>query len=618
MKVICGIIFIICMVGNTAVMAEMEDPYKILKQHTEASGGIDAQMAVETKYVEGSIEIHGTGLKGTFKRWDQSPLKYRQEVDLGVFKQVSGDFGEFRWHIDPNGKLQINKDPTTMDERKLQGYMDDFEFLNRDSDVFTVTHQGMENVDDVPCHLIRITNNINDDINVWAIRSTDFYKVRETQTSPDMESDTLLSDFRDVNGVVVPFRQETFVKTINQRQTSQFSEYRVNPQVDPLIFTPGETQSRDFRFTEGDRSLDIPFEFIENHIYLKIMLDGRETLWVLDSGAGRSVIEKNFAESLGLKLEGQIEGKGAHGTVDVSFTTLPPFSLPGVEFTEQKIIAIDLAGLFQRALDLDVKGILGYDFLSRFVTKIDFANEKLSLYNPETFKYKGPGTVLETPIQGNMFAVPVTVDGKYTGNWTLDLGAGGSGFHYPFAEKNGLLTRSGVQIMARGAAAKFTETAALFETITIGEFTLHKPILGVPSAKGEGAFASEERIGNLGNTVFRHFTLYLDYHRQQVIFEKGADFETVFPVDGSGLQFERTDTGEIAVVFIAPGMPGEKSGFREGDVITAINGIPMEHFNGIRAIRGILKEDPGTKYTFDISRGKDTKILKLRLKNLFR
>ena len=48
-------------------------------------------------------------------------------------------------------------------------------------------------------------------------------------------------------------------------------------------------------------------------------------------------------------------------------------------------------------------------------------------------------------------------------------------------------------------------------------------MIGIPPGELVGAFGSVEISGNLGNSFFRRFVLYLDYERQEVIFERGEN-----------------------------------------------------------------------------------------------
>ena len=118
---------------GTVSGAQLNDPYEVLNKYYQALGGLDKLKANKTSHVEGTIVIEGTGLQGTFLEWAEAPIKKRQDVDLTIFKQQSGDNGEFPWQVDQNGKLQIVKDETRLKDRTVDSLLGEFEHLNRNS-----------------------------------------------------------------------------------------------------------------------------------------------------------------------------------------------------------------------------------------------------------------------------------------------------------------------------------------------------------------------------------------------------------------------------------------------------------------------------------------------------
>ena len=326
------------------------------------------------------------------------------------------------------------------------------------------------------------------------------------------------------------------------------------------------------------------------------------------------MVDSAYAEELGLETAGKMKGYGAGATVEVAFTELPGFGVEGIEFDPQNVAVLALEDLFTRA-GLDVVGILGYDFLSRFVVKIDYANELLSFYDPGIFEYAGGGTVIERPMKERFFVIPMTVDGQYSGDWTLDIGAGGTSFFFPFAQEHGLLDRKGIEGLSGGAGGFHTTRTMRFESLEIAGFTLQEPLISVPLEMG-GAFGSTDGTGNLGNSVLRHFVVYLDYERQHAILEEGADFGKEFPEDRSGLGLAVNGDGNIEVFYVSPRTPAERARFQTGDIVKSVNGIPVEHLSGVIAIRELLKAPAGTEYRFELDRGGQIRHIKLKLRDL--
>jgi hypothetical protein len=305
--------------------------------------------------------------------------------------------------------------------------------------------------------------------------------------------------------------------------------------------------------------------------------------------------------------------------INVSFTEIPEYSLEGIKFDEQKIMAIDMQPLFHKIMGIEVGGILGYDFLSRFVTRIDYAGSRISFYDPDSFVYSGNGTVIESPLsQDNMFHVPMMVDSKDSGLWNLDLGAGNVDFHYPYAEKIGLLNRKGIDALGFGAGGDMKLRSARFKSIKFAGYNLDKPIISWPLEKGQGAFSRSDLIGNIGNDLLHNFVIYLDYKKGRVIVEKGADFGQFLPIDNSGLTVGYNDSDQVEVLFASPGTPADKAGLKIGDILQTINGRPANKYaDGLIGIRKLLREDPGTEIEFSILREGQTKTAKITLRNLY-
>lgn len=393
------------------------------------------------------------------------------------------------------------------------------------------------------------------------------------------------------------------------------NKYEVNPETNHSIFEPPENDAEDYQFLKDESSENVPFELIENNIFIPITIGCEKKLWLLDNGASMSVIDHDYALSLGLKPEGSINGVGIEKTFELSFVRLPPYQVEGLQFDTQTIYSFQ--GLSDMFYAKDAVGILGYDFLSRFVTKIDYANRTLSFYKPKTFIYSGKGSVLDAPLNNKTFNVVMSVDEKHSGKWHLDLGAFDISFHFPFASKNGFLDRRGIERFSSSMGGEHFEKTLKFKTIEIGGFTVNNPLINIPLKISKGSNASRKTIGNIGNSLLRHFVIYLDYERQQVTLEEGKDFNRSFPVDRSGLQIGMADNGFPEIVFVAPDTPASKDGFLKGDIIKSINDIDIKYIPEIITLKKLLREKSGTEYTFKVLRDGQPEIIRLTLQDLF-
>jgi hypothetical protein len=603
----------------TGVQAEMTDPYEIFDKYYEAMGGLDKFKSQKSSHIEGTIVIEGTGLEGTFITWGQSPNRSRQDVDLGVIKQVMGDNGDIAWMVDLNGKLQIIRDPKRLLDRRVDSLMSEFDHLDRNSEFFAVEYEGVDTAGGVDCYMISIANNLSETVYTQYYDTTTFLMIQQSTVKPEGTQHTMYSDYRRVGEIMVSHRQETLELPTGMKNIAEFTLVEFDIPVDESLFEPPGEDVEDFRFVSGQNFIEVPFQYIENHIYLPVEVGGKTRLWILDTGASMTCIEEEFAKELGLKIEGQIKGQGAGNLVDVSFTDLPAFSLPGLEFDQQKAAVLELNWLFHKWIDRDIGGILGYDFLSRLVIKVDYANEMLTFYHPDHFQYRGLGTVLDAPLtESNAFHLPITVEGEHTGEWNLDLGASGMSFYFYYSHNHGFQERPGIDGLSFGAGGSQKKRSILAGTVEFAGYIIDDLVISMPAKSGDVGFGTDAIDGNIGNTLLEHFVLYLDYKREQVIVEKGENFGKVFPRDNSGMQIIRSDEGNLEVLNVAEGTPAAKAGFREGDILTSVNDLDTEHLGGVVAMKKLMQQPPGTKYSIGIEREGEPKELKLTLKDLYR
>ncbi|MDH4156201.1 MAG: aspartyl protease family protein, partial [candidate division Zixibacteria bacterium] len=459
---------------------------------------------------------------------------------------------------------------------------------------------------------------MNDDSVITYINTSSFIIEKEISFEAGKETHTLFSDHREVNGVLRAFRQDITELPTGQEMSVRVIKYESDITIDPLLFEPPGGDIRDFRFTDGRSSENVPFEFILDHLFVRVNCGGKERLWILDTGAEITCIDSTFASELGLEQSGDMKVQGTGNTTSLTFVRLPSFSVKGIEFDEQTIACLDMKNLIMDKAGLDAVGVLGYDFLSRFVVKIDYGKRLLSFYEPEAFTYTGGGRTLAAPLKGNSIAVPATVDGVHSGKWCLDIGNGDCTFHFPYAERHRFHQRDGIDVVNTGAGGEYRTREMEFDSFELAGYVIDKPVIGVPVDVRGGTMGETEFIGNLGNSILRHFTLYLDYPNQQVIVEKGDDFDKVFPTSKGGCQIYYNADRQLEVGYVSDNTPAAEAGLRKGDILIAINKIAVEHFNGILAIRDLFLTEAGTKYELAVVRDGRQRNVTLKLRDLYR
>lgn len=596
-RVLPILVIVLLLPGRSGAAAELTDPYQIIRQHYEAIGGLDRLQKLIGSYSEGRVRYDG--LEGTFKNWNTRPQQYRTEEDYSVISQIEGDSGEFVWFFDTNGQLLVLKDEDTLKRRQIGLRLDRYEHLDPNSPYFTLGLAGVSDTDGRPCYEIVLTNTINSDRGSFFYDTENFLLVRSVYKQPDMETHSTYGDYREVDGLLIPFYQHSRFLPWEKEEETWVTQYLIDRPIDENLYNPPEIK-KDYKFLNDRTSATVPFRLMENLIYLPVTVTGDTGYWVLDSGASMSLIDHEYAEKLGLDIQGNIKGYGFGDLFELSFVEIPEHQVGPIQFGSQKFYVSQ--GLTERSYEPRIYGILGYDFLSRFVVEIDYDRQEVTFHFPDTFRYTGTGVILDAPLKYRTFSLPVTLDGKYNSLWTLDLGSYHSSIHYPFAEKHGLLDKKGVEIVSQGMSGISHETNTRFDCLSIDRLRLDLPMISIPRELGKGATALGEVGGNLGNSTLRHFHLFLNYPEQKLILEKGLQFNTAFPPDRSGLLIGRSEENQPMVSFLATDSPAIRAGLVAGDIIVEMAGQPVGPNHPILPLREMLRGPVGSTVEVKVRR----------------
>jgi hypothetical protein len=293
-------------------------------------------------------------------------------------------------------------------------------------------------------------------------------------------------------------------------------------------------------------------------------------------------------------------------------TRVPGLVVGDIELSEQTAITFPIAKLLRRFEEIDIGGVLGYDFLSRFVTRIDFERSVIAFAEPDSFAPRGNEAVVEAPLVHNIFTLPATLD-TATATFYLDTGANSSLLHASFAERTGIARgRRTIPLAILGAGGSETASLCRFDSLRVGGFPIARPVLAIASSmKGIGVLESVSGI--VGNDILERFTVTLDYGNQRVLFERNARFGEAFHPDRSGLQLARGENGGVVVVSVLPDSPAAAAGFRPGDRIERIAGTRAARFASLREIAVLFEAAEGTTYDIEITRSGGSTILSLTL-----
>jgi hypothetical protein len=293
--------------------------------------------------------------------------------------------------------------------------------------------------------------------------------------------------------------------------------------------TTANRSARDMQFTSGQSALKIPFHITDGgHIFLHLRINnGSRPLWFgFDSGAEQTLISSKQAKALGLKLRGEMKATGGgEEEVDFSLTGNVSFELPGVKFVLKEVGVLPLEFPSPVAGE-SVGGLLGYDFISRFVVEVDYAARTINLYDPRKYRYRGNGQTVAVRMLDNNPHVSARVSlpglAPIQAMFLIDSGADTNIFFYsPFVVKHKLLESSQLtteaQVAGIGGTSKIRIGTAT--SIQLGRTVIENPVVHFSQAV-KGDSASTVSAGFIGGKLLRQFKVVIfDQTRSRIILE---------------------------------------------------------------------------------------------------
>ena len=398
-----------------------------------------------------------------------------------------------------------------------------------------------------------------------------------------------------------------------------------------LTQVPGKGQGSDLIRLGPTGEVAIPFQLENDFLVLNVLMNGRMPLrFIMDTGAENTILlDKSIADDLDVTYRRRFTVMGSDREQE-----LTAWLATGIELQfDDALLARHrtMLVLEENYADLDrvvgstIHGILGADFLMRFVVEIDYRKRRVVLHEPGQYTpparfTRVPATFvrnrpyLQLPIS---FTERLPTDRKLL----LDTGASITLLLHTFGDSlktEDLPIPTVPSYIASGIGGQVTGNVGRASSILLGRRTLEDVVTyfqPIDTAKYE---LPAERDGILGNKVLQRYTVVIDYiHERVYVKGLGRAVRRKFKYDRSGLAITAGGPRlqRYYVARVIPGSPAEAAGVRAGDRITAVNGTSTT-FLGLGSIVNRLQGKVGRRIKIKFVRGQRYYRAEFRLREL--
>jgi len=230
-----------------------QDADKIIAKHLAAHGDLKKWEMVEAMKITGKFTAFSE--EKDFVSIKTKKGCYYSDLYLGKHKVKEAFDGEKGWTIDPWMDLPYARKLTNAEVNAFFQKADFFTpFYKYKEKGHKVEYKGKENVDGTEVHVLELTRK-NGKIEKWLLDTKTYleYKCESEWVDFTMASacETFFDDFREVDGLIIPFYTE---RTFRQRNRMLIIEnVELNPKIDKSRFEmPKREEIKKLAFLEGE------------------------------------------------------------------------------------------------------------------------------------------------------------------------------------------------------------------------------------------------------------------------------------------------------------------------------------------------------------------------------
>jgi len=380
-----------------------------------------------------------------------------------------------------------------------------------------------------------------------------------------------------------------------------------------LLFPASNALAQRFLFDEGHNKGSLNFILSNNIIIIPVYINNRGPFnFILDTGVGPMIITDpdlgSFLEKSNYPMY-RMRGRGIGPEIEAYIINNLTTKIGQASISKLSGILLKNDPFHLSAyMGMTIHGIIGSNFFTSFIVRIDYINKKLSFFDTDNPPRKRGKRIPIKLIQDKPYVdILINTENheKDTLLLLLDTGAGHA-ISLDLADDEKWITpkKTIVANLGVGLGGEINGLIGRMARVNFGKYSFKKVIASFPEYEDKNLrIIMTGRDGAIGGEILKRFTVLIDYSREELYLRRNKHFKAPFEHDMSGMEIYTLleKTKRVLISRIEPKSPAERAGFMVGDEILSLNFIPIRSYS-LDDINTLLQKETKGSLIFEISR----------------